>query len=138
MAQGSHLALAFQEQGSSFTVMRLPATAGSGTPALVDYASSFLSNFQGSLHGLGAYVSPSNGKAYGLVVVSEGARAGGYASEVVARLVDEAWDALKAAPVRVTAKDTPVPYAATLEREVLPQVEDVVAGIRRVLEGVPA
>jgi len=73
-----------------------------------------------------------------LVVVSEGARAGGFASEVVARVVDAAWDALRAAPVRVTAKDTPIPYASTLEREVLPQVEDVVAGIRQVLEQVPA
>ena len=73
-----------------------------------------------------------------LVVVSEGARAGGYASEVVARIVDEAWDALRTAPVRVTAKDTPIPYAATLEREVLPQAEDVVAGIRSVLEEIPA
>jgi pyruvate/2-oxoglutarate/acetoin dehydrogenase E1 component len=69
-----------------------------------------------------------------LVVLSEGARAGGYASEVVARVVDEAWDALRTAPVRVTAKDTPIPYAATLEREVLPQVEDVVAGVRQALE----
>jgi pyruvate dehydrogenase E1 component beta subunit len=69
-----------------------------------------------------------------LVVLSEGARAGGYASEVVARIVDEAWDSLRTAPVRVTAKDTPIPYAATLEREVLPQVEDVVAGVRQALE----
>ena len=69
-----------------------------------------------------------------LVVLSEGARAGGFASEVVARIVDEAWDSLHTAPVRVTAKDTPIPYAATLEREVLPQVEDVVAGVRQVLE----
>jgi pyruvate dehydrogenase E1 component beta subunit len=73
-----------------------------------------------------------------LVVVSEGARAGGFASEVVARVVDEAWDALRTAPVRVTAKDTPIPYAAALEREVLPQVEDVVAGIKEVLEEVHA
>ena len=73
-----------------------------------------------------------------LVVVSEGARAGGFASEVVARVVDEAWDALRTAPVRVTAKDTPIPYAAALEREVLPQVEDVLAGIKEVLEEVHA
>jgi len=71
-----------------------------------------------------------------LVVVSEGARAGGFASEVVARIVDLAFDALRAAPVRVTAKDTPIPYAATLEREVLPQVEDVLAGIVAVMQGV--
>jgi len=73
-----------------------------------------------------------------LVVVSEGARAGGFASEVVARVIDEAWDSLRTAPVRVTAKDTPIPYAAALEREVLPQAEDVLAGIKQVLEEVPA
>src|SRR5439155_12471081 len=83
-------------------------------------------------------IAESVGKTGRLVVVSEGARAGGFASEVVARVVDEAWDSLRAAPVRVTAKDTPIPYAATLEREVLPQVEDVLAGIRQVLEEVPA
>ncbi len=71
-----------------------------------------------------------------LVVVTEAARAGGFASEVVARVVDEAWEALRAAPVRVTAKDTPIPYAATLEREVLPQVEDVVAAVTEVMQGV--
>jgi pyruvate/2-oxoglutarate/acetoin dehydrogenase E1 component len=68
-----------------------------------------------------------------LVVVSEGARTGGFASEVVARLVDEVYDTLQAAPVRVAAKDTPMPYAAPLEREVLPQVEDVVAGVNTAL-----
>jgi pyruvate dehydrogenase E1 component beta subunit len=79
-------------------------------------------------------VAESVQKTGRLVVLSEGARAGGFASEVVARIVDEAWDSLRTAPVRVTAKDTPIPYAATLEREVLPQVEDVVAGVRQVLE----
>jgi len=79
-------------------------------------------------------VAESVQKTGRLVVLSEGARAGGFASEVVARIVDEAWDSLRTAPVRVTAKDTPIPYAATLEREVLPQVEEVVAGVRQVLE----
>jgi pyruvate/2-oxoglutarate/acetoin dehydrogenase E1 component len=79
-------------------------------------------------------VAESVQKTGRLVVLSEGARAGGFASEVVARIVDEAWDSLQTAPVRVTAKDTPIPYAATLEREVLPQVEDVVAGVRQALE----
>ena len=73
-----------------------------------------------------------------LVVVTEAARAGSMASEVVARVVDEAFDALRSMPVRVTAKDTPMPYAAPLERAVLPQVEDVVAGIRKTLEEVAA
>ena len=65
-----------------------------------------------------------------------GGSAGSFASEVVARVVDECFDALQAPPVRVTAKDTPMPYAAPLERAVLPQVEDVVQGIDQVLGGV--
>lgn len=69
-----------------------------------------------------------------LVVVSEGARAGGVASDIVARVVEQAWDALRSAPVRVTAKDTPIPYAAALERAVLPQVENVVAAVKGVFE----
>jgi pyruvate dehydrogenase E1 component beta subunit len=73
-----------------------------------------------------------------LVVVTEAARAGSFASEVVARVTDEAFGALRSAPVRVTAEDVPMPYAAPLERAVLPQVEDVVAGINTALERVPA
>jgi pyruvate/2-oxoglutarate/acetoin dehydrogenase E1 component len=72
-----------------------------------------------------------------LVVVTEAARAGSFASEVVARVTDEAFDALQAPPVRVTAKDAPMPYAAPLERAVLPQVDDVVDGVRQVLAEVP-
>jgi len=72
-------------------------------------------------------------KTHRLVVVSEGARAGGFASEVVARVSDAAWELLRSRPVRVTAKDTPMPFAAVLEREVLPQVADVVAGVRDAL-----
>lgn len=68
-----------------------------------------------------------------LVVVSEGARAGGFASEVVARVLDTAYDALKAAPVRVTAADTPIPYAASMERAVLPGLQDVLTAIEAVM-----
>ena len=67
IAQGSHLALGFDEIGSGFTVMRLPATAGSGVPQVVDYASGYFTSFTSSLHGTGAYVSPADGKAYGVV-----------------------------------------------------------------------
>jgi pyruvate dehydrogenase E1 component beta subunit len=68
-----------------------------------------------------------------LVVVSEGARAGGFASEVVARVLDTAFDALTVAPVRVTAADTPIPYAAALERAVLPGLQDVLSAITSVV-----
>jgi len=82
-------------------------------------------------------VTESVRKTGRLVVVTEAAGAGSFASEVVARVVDEAYDALASRPVRVTARDTPMPYAAPLERAVLPQVEDVVAGINAVLGRTP-
>ena len=73
-----------------------------------------------------------------LVVVAEAARTASVASEVVTRVVEEAFDDLRSTPVRVAAADSPMPYAAPLERAVMPQVEDVVEGIREVLAGVPA
>ena len=86
-------------------------------------------------------IAESVSKTGRLVVVNEGARAGGFASEVVARTLDHvALGDLKASPVRVTAKDTPIPYSTTLEREVLPSLEDVVGAVNQVLgrESAPA
>jgi 2-oxoisovalerate dehydrogenase E1 component len=83
-------------------------------------------------------VAESVRKTGRLVTVTEAARAGSMASEVVARVCDVAFDALRTQPVRVTASDTPMPYAASLERAVLPQVDDVVAAARRVLGRVAA
>lgn len=68
-----------------------------------------------------------------LVVVTEAARTCSVASEVVTRVVEDAFASLRSTPVRVTAKDAPMPYAAPLERAVLPQVEDVVAGVNDAL-----
>jgi pyruvate dehydrogenase E1 component beta subunit len=59
------------------------------------------------------------------VIVSEAAHTGGFASEVMARIVEECWDDLDAPPLRVTAADTPIPYALQLERRVLPQADEI-------------
>lgn len=72
-----------------------------------------------------------------LIVVSEGPRAGGVASEIVARVIDTAYDSLKAAPIRVTAADTPIPYAGGLEREVMPSVSDVVDAVSAMFKLTP-
>ena len=61
-----------------------------------------------------------------LVVVTEAGWTGSFASEVIARVAEEAFDALKAMPARVGAKDTPMPYAAhPRTRLFFTQVEDV-------------
>jgi pyruvate/2-oxoglutarate/acetoin dehydrogenase E1 component len=79
-------------------------------------------------------IAASVSKTGRLVVVNEGARAGGFASEVVARTLDHVpISDLRATPVRVTAKDTPMPYSASLEREVLPSLDDVLAAVAQVM-----
>ncbi len=54
--------------GSSFTVLQLPVTSGSGTPALVDYANAFIPGFSAGYdpHTVTAYTSPNTGKAFGV------------------------------------------------------------------------
>ena len=64
----SHLATVTGEfGGSSFAVLQLPATSGTGTPSIVDYA--FVPCIGGLSAGLdphtvSAYTSPNDGKAY--------------------------------------------------------------------------
>lgn len=76
-------------------------------------------------------ISASVAKTGRLVVVGESHRTGGVASEIVARVLDTCFDALKAAPVRVAAADTPIPYAGPLERAVMPSADDVEAAVAR-------
>jgi pyruvate/2-oxoglutarate/acetoin dehydrogenase E1 component len=52
------------------------------------------------------------------------------AGEIAAIIVEEAFDDLDGPIRRVTAPDTPVPYAASLEDAFIPQVEDVVRAAR--------
>ncbi|HLI82506.1 MAG TPA: hypothetical protein VKV17_01240 [Bryobacteraceae bacterium] len=67
---GQHLAVVTGEfNGSSFAILKLPATSGSGTPTLQDYAYVCgVANFEAGYdpHTLTAYVSPNNGKSYAL------------------------------------------------------------------------
>ncbi len=61
-----------------------------------------------------------------LLVVHEAIRRGGYGGEIAAMVAEEAFDDLDAPPRRLAGVETPIPYAAHLERGVIPQVEDIV------------
>jgi pyruvate/2-oxoglutarate/acetoin dehydrogenase E1 component len=65
-----------------------------------------------------------------LIVSHEAYTRGGYGAEIIARVVDAAFDYLDAPPVRVCARDVPVPYSEVLETAALPQVDDIVAAAR--------
>ena len=66
-----------------------------------------------------------------LVSVEEGWGPMGVGAEVVAIIIDKAFDWLDAPPMRVHQKDTPLAYAANLEALSLPQVDDIVAMVRK-------
>jgi 2-oxoisovalerate dehydrogenase E1 component beta subunit len=68
-----------------------------------------------------------------VLVVHEDTRTGGIAGELSARINEYAFEWLDAPIRRVTAHDTPLPYAPTLEDYVLPQTADVVAAARALL-----
>ncbi|HSI39185.1 MAG TPA: pyruvate dehydrogenase complex E1 component subunit beta, partial [Xanthobacteraceae bacterium] len=66
------------------------------------------------------------------VTVEEGWGQSGVGAEIVARLMEKAFDYLDAPVLRVTGKDVPMPYAANLEKLALPTVQDVIDAARAV------
>lgn len=69
-----------------------------------------------------------------LMVSHEAYTRGGYGAEIITRVLASAFDYLDAPPLRVCAKDVPVPYAATLETAALPQTGDIVAAARSLVQ----
>ncbi len=70
------------------------------------------------------------------LVAHEGGRRGGVGAEIAATIGEELYDYLDAPVMRVGAREVPVPFSAPMERFVIPQVEDLVAGVRHLMVGV--
>jgi pyruvate dehydrogenase E1 component beta subunit len=69
------------------------------------------------------------------VIVEEGWRSYGVGSEVASRLYEEAFDYVDAPIKRIAQKEVPLPYNRALEQSALPQIEDIVHGVKEVLHG---
>jgi pyruvate dehydrogenase E1 component beta subunit len=67
------------------------------------------------------------------VVIEEGWPQSGIATEIAMRIMEQAFDYLDAPVMRVTGKDVPMPYAASLEKLALPSVNDVVDAAKAVM-----
>ena len=67
------------------------------------------------------------------VTIEEGYPQSGVGAEIVARIMERAFDYLDAPVIRITGKDVPMPYAANLEKLALPNVGEVVAAAKDVL-----
>jgi 2-oxoisovalerate dehydrogenase E1 component beta subunit len=68
------------------------------------------------------------------LVLHEDTHTGGFGAEIAATIAQEGFENLDAPVRRVTAPDTPVPFAPVLEKAFIPQVDDVVAGIKELAE----
>ncbi len=65
-----------------------------------------------------------------VLVLHEDTRTGGFGAEIAATIAEEAFEDLDAPVKRIAAPDTPVPFSPALEAAFIPQVDDVVAGLR--------
>jgi pyruvate dehydrogenase E1 component beta subunit len=66
------------------------------------------------------------------VTVEEGWQQNGVGAEIVARIMEHAFDYLDAPVLRVSGKDVPMPYAANLEKLALPSAAEVVEAAKTV------
>lgn len=75
-------------------------------------------------------ITESVKKTNRIVSVEESWPFAGIGAEISATIMENAFDYLDAPLIRVTAKDTPLPYAANLEKLALPQVTDIVSAVK--------
>lgn len=80
-------------------------------------------------------ICASVAKTHRAVVVEEAWPCSGVASEIMALISDNVWDELDAPVARVSALDSPLPYAANLEAMCLPQPDTIAATARQVCLG---
>jgi 2-oxoisovalerate dehydrogenase E1 component beta subunit len=69
-----------------------------------------------------------------LLVLHEDTHTGGFGAEIAATVAEECFEDLDGPVRRITAPDTPVPFSPPLEKAFIPQVEDVVKGLRELAE----
>jgi pyruvate dehydrogenase E1 component beta subunit len=70
-----------------------------------------------------------------VVLVHEAHRFCGYGAELAATIQEKAFHDLDAPVLRVAALDVPIPFNRSLEKAVLPQVENVIAAVHTSLRG---
>ena len=68
------------------------------------------------------------------LVLHEDTHTGGFGAEIAATIAEQAFEDLDAPVKRITAPDSPVPFSPPLEKAYIPQVEDVVSGVRELAE----
>ncbi len=69
-----------------------------------------------------------------VVIVTEEVKRGAWSAEMAACIAEDVFESLDRKIVRIGELNTPVPYTVNLESYVIPQVEDIVEGVRSIIE----
>jgi len=78
-------------------------------------------------------IAASVRRTHRVVVVDEGWKTGSLAGEIVARIAEDCLYDLDAPPRRVCSAEVPIPYARHMEAAALPQVAQIVAAVKEML-----
>lgn len=78
-------------------------------------------------------IATSLKKTHRVVIVEEGMRCASIGSEIIASINDHYFDELDAPVVKLSALDVPTPYNGGLENLTIPQPEDVVRAVEKLL-----
>jgi acetoin:2,6-dichlorophenolindophenol oxidoreductase subunit beta len=68
-----------------------------------------------------------------LVIAQEAVKRGGVGSDVAAIVAEQAFADLRAPIVRVAGRNTVIPFNLAMEKAMVPQVADIVAGVREAM-----
>lgn len=75
-------------------------------------------------------------KTHQLLIVHEGCKEGGIGAEIASRIAEsEAFLYLDAPIFRLSGYDIPIPYNMNLEKKAIPQVEDIVKKVEKIIKG---
>ncbi len=73
-------------------------------------------------------------KTHRALIVDEGWQSGSLSAEICARIVEQAFYDLDAPVQRLCRREVPMPYAKHLEDAAIPQVADIVAKAKEMLQ----
>ena len=68
-----------------------------------------------------------------VIVCEEDCKTGGVGGEICAKIIENAFDYLDAPVIRVAAKDIPVPYARILEAATIPDKDNIIKAVKKII-----
>lgn len=82
-----------------------------------------------------ATIMASVAKTHRALIVDEGWRSGSIAAEIATRIMEQAFYELDAPVERLCSEEVPMPYAKHLEEKALPQVDEIVEMVQKMMGG---